>query len=770
MFRSARWSAAILATAVVLIVTAEIAPGVASGAPAPGAASTRAARPAPLLPAPLTRAALARALADRPDPFPASAGRGSSRAAALPGGTWQPLGPAAIGPAYVAGGGFYGGVNSGRITAVAVVPSGAHAGRTVVGTAGGGVWTSDDDGATWTPRTDGAPGLAIGALAGDPSNPDHLIAGTGEANQCGDCYPGFGILSSIDGGQTWTPQDPGGFFTGDHIAAVAIDPSNSAHMLAATDRGLVATTDGGTSWSKPADASYAAVDGNISAVVFDPSNPTTIYIGGGAAIVAKSSDSGVHWTPARTGIAAPSGSFPFVALALAPSSPATLYASVGSTHHVAVYRTTNGAGSWLHLGGTPDFTGQAYAYGGGTSEQGWYDNALAVDPADADHVVAGGIAVVASTNGGATWTNVNGHSYFGGGSNRLHPDVHALSFRGGGTVWIGSDGGMFLYDPGTHRVTNANGNLNITQFYFGFNAVNGTVLAGSQDNGSARTSGAMLRAWTGVFSGDGGPSAITPNRPSMQFIESDQFLFRTTSAFTNDVRDITPLAGGVPQLGLFTPPMIVVPSATTPSNPTVFYGGPDLYRTTNPSLGTPTWTKVTSVGDFVSAIAASPSDPHTVYVAFADGVIEVSTDGGATFTALRSQPFAATYVTGLSVDPGNPKAIAVSVSFNDTRSRLGSPHVAEYSWTGNPATGSWAVITGNLPPLRAVSRVVYDHGALVAATDKGVYGTGAVRGRATRWTRIGVGLPNVQAQDLDVEPGGLYVVTHGRGAWRLAAR
>ena len=171
------------------------------------------------------------------------------------------------------------------------------------------MWTSDDNGATWTPRSDHEPSLAIGALGDDASNTDHLIAGTGEGNQSGDSYPGFGVLSSSDGGATWSLQDPGGVFDGKHISEVAIDPSNSAHMFAATDGGLFVTSNGGSTWALPTDPSYAAVGGSISAVVINPSNPSIVYIGGGAAIVAKSTDGGVHWAASNSGISAP-GSAP----------------------------------------------------------------------------------------------------------------------------------------------------------------------------------------------------------------------------------------------------------------------------------------------------------------------------------------------------------------------------------------------------------------------------------------------------------------------------
>jgi PKD repeat protein len=627
------------------------------------------------------------------------------------------------------------------------------------------VWTTADAGTTWSPRSDQAASLAVGAVAADPSNPEHLIAGTGEANQCGDCAAGRGLLASTDGGQTWSLEDPGGVFDVLHIAAVAVAP-RGGRMYAATDGGLYVSGDGGLTWAKPTGAGYAAVDGRITAVVLDPSTPATVYIGGGPAVVAKSTDGGTTWAPAAAGIAPPAaGTRPLVALGLAPSSPSTLYTSVGTTGPLRVYKTTDGGGSWSRLAGAPDYTSQDYAYGGtGGSSQGWYDNVLAVDPTDANHVMAGGIALVETTDGGGSWRNVNGQNFFGPGENLLHPDFHALAFAGAGSVWVGNDGGVFVYHPATRQVENGNGNLDITQLYFGFSAVAGLILAGSQDNGSALGARSSL-AWAGVFSGDGGPSAITPNRSQLQFVEADQSLYRSSDAFASDLTDITP-----PALGLFTPPMIVIPNTSDPSNPTVLYGGPDVYRTTDPSAVAPKWKAATALHAYVSALAASPSNPSVVYTGFTNGTVEVSTDGGATFTSLAVEPFNEHFVTGISVDPADPRRITASFSYSDTRNEGGFPHVAQYAFAAGAAAGSgtWTGITGNLPADAAVSRVVYDNGALVAATDSGAYGTSAAAGSATAWSRVGSGLPNVQVQDLDVEADGLYAVTHGRGAWRLA--
>ena len=69
---------------------------------------------------------------------------------------------------------------SGRVTSIAVNP--ANPNHWLIGAAMGGVWETVDAGATWQPRTDGQPSLAIGAIAFSPTSPNVVYAGTGEAN------------------------------------------------------------------------------------------------------------------------------------------------------------------------------------------------------------------------------------------------------------------------------------------------------------------------------------------------------------------------------------------------------------------------------------------------------------------------------------------------------------------------------------------------------------------------------------------------------------
>ena len=786
---------------VLMIGAAGVACVSASAAPPPGLPPN-----AIVAAPPPASAQVAQAAADRPDRFVAPRGsalRSHASSPTLPGGAWQPLGPAPLGTTGLQGP-FSGIPNAGRVTSAVEITSGTLNGRIIVGSASGGIWTSDNGGTTWTPRTDQAATLGIGALAIDPTNPMHVIAGTGEDNHCGDCAWGQGILSSTDGGTTWTLQDPGGIFDGLKVAQVAIDPNAPTDMFAATSGGLFVTADGGMTWATPTDASYASLlPGRVTAVVINPStNPSTVFVAGtdtgqNAVRVAESTSPATGtWTAASSGIEAnvPTAGQQdvYVALAIAPSNHQVMYASVGDLHDpVALYTTSNGGTSWSPVT-VPDYTSFEYAYNCGCSgEQGWYDNVLAVDPANRNHVLAGGTALVETTDGGGSWVNTNG-GFFGAGpgNDPDHPDHHALFFLANGKALIGDDGGIYLYTPGTAGTpptagtfTNLNGNLDTIQFYFGFGEVGGTLLAGSQDNSSAQTSSPVLSGWAEVAGGDGSSSLITPNDPSVRFIQQDGEPYVTTDAFQSTLTDMTPRAGN----SIFSPPMALIPNTTTPAQPTVFYGGDGVYRTTDPTTAPPTWTHPTSSGgDLVTSFGVSPSNPNVIYAGYNSGVIQVSTDGGATWNPLATQPFTPdTWITGISVDPSNPDAITASVSVSDTRSSPGLPHVAQYVWTGSPSSGTWTVITGNLPALAttgptgatgpldtgAVSHVVYDDGTLIAATDQGVYGTTAANGNSTLWSPIATGLPNVQVQDLYVDPttGALYAVTHGRGAWALPA-
>ena len=156
------------------------------------------------------------------------------------------------------------GINSGRITAVAVDPTNNQI--VYAGAAQGGIWKTTNGGGAWTPLTDTQASLAVGSIALDPQNPLTIYVGTGEENNAIDSYYGEGILKSTDGGNTWTNYPgpfAGGGGGGARIGGIAVQPNNSSVVLAAAGccapgpSGVYRSKDGGQTWTQVLNASGA---------------------------------------------------------------------------------------------------------------------------------------------------------------------------------------------------------------------------------------------------------------------------------------------------------------------------------------------------------------------------------------------------------------------------------------------------------------------------------------------------------------------------------
>jgi len=192
----------------------------------------------------------------------------------------QPMGPAtatgpqwrSLGPWTIPNGQTYGSsrVNvSGRIATIAVDPS--NPAHVLCGSAAGGVWESFDRGGSWSPRTDFAATLTVGALAFDPVNPRIVYCGTGEGNAF--WLFGAGVLRSTDGGTTWSTRCTAPF-VGQGFYEIVVDRGNPNHLIAATTAGLYASTDGGVTWVRRRTALTWAV--SMAAAGVDP-EPVPAY-------------------------------------------------------------------------------------------------------------------------------------------------------------------------------------------------------------------------------------------------------------------------------------------------------------------------------------------------------------------------------------------------------------------------------------------------------------------------------------------------------------
>ncbi|MDD5559066.1 choice-of-anchor tandem repeat GloVer-containing protein [Candidatus Methylomirabilis sp.] len=685
---------------------------------------------------------------------------------------------------------------SGRIGALAVDPG--NPAHWVAGAAQGGLWDTHDAGATWTPKTDDQPSLAMGAIAFAPSNPAIIYAGTGEANNSGDSYGGAGLLKSTDGGATWTSLAVS-TFTSTAVSALTVDPGNPARVLAATSAGvagrvaawppwpsptgLFTSADGGTTWT-------LTLPGPATALVADPTTFTRHYAGLGDLFgapsngVYRSFDAGQTWTRLDGPWSAMTGGVGRVEVALAPSQPSTLYVSIQDALDgvgtdgglLGLWRTDNAwapSPAWtrIPIGATDDGSGvhgycgwdRAYA---AASDQCWFSHTLLVDPTNAGTVYAGGIPLWECTNCGATptWTEIS--QMAAQPSDGIHAGQHRLAWAGSRLI-VGNDGGVWSTTDRGATWTDHNTTLAITQFYEGtLHPTNrNVILGGTQGTGTARWT--ETEPWGFVFGGNGAASVLSSSCPETNWAVSSQSLslWRTR----NGGASFEAADAGIDKTGA----PFIARLDTCPANADVLLAGTDrLWRTTNFfSAATPDWVDNHS-GTFaggITALAVAPSDPtcNTYAVGGGSGALRLTADGGRTWVDIgNGVPHRA--VTDLAFDPTTANGLYVTLSGFD-EGTPGQPGHVFKTTTALSGAPTWSNVS---PPVDLPHNTLVvdprDPAIVYVGTDLGVWTSGTA---GSTWTHMGpeTGMPNVAVFDLKSQQATHRFVafTHGRGAFVL---
>jgi hypothetical protein len=434
---------------------------------------------------------------------------------------WFPIGPRPTSTTMFAGGRF-GGATSGRVTALVVNPS--NASNVFLGGADGGLWVTTDGGTTWTSLTDnpvnsGIPTIAVGALAVDPTTCGASVCttvyvGTGEGNFGAENIYGEGVLKcSITAGTppsaTCTQDNTfhlaagaplSNIRGGPAIGALAVNrASGKQNILLAAVRGLGGSpipsgiwcsSDSGVTWARvlPTSASASdpgtdvafAGDGTAWVALGNPfGDATNNGIYKSSAVV---SSCAINFTQQILPTAV-STNIGRITLAIFPSatstgSNATIYTAIAdssttSSNLLGVAKTTNGGATWTLLNGDS----RLLPASGVCNAQCFYDIPLAVSPASAADVFFGGAegngTLIRSIDGGNTWTEISRNNVNPFPADSIHVDMHAIAFSGNGsTMYVGNDGGVSKTStptgaPNAGFWTNLNQNLQITQFYPG---------------------------------------------------------------------------------------------------------------------------------------------------------------------------------------------------------------------------------------------------------------------------------------------------------------
>ncbi len=208
------------------------------------------------------------------------------------------------------------GPDGGDARAFAADPS-DHA-HLYLGTANGWIYQSRDGGQKWQrlARVGKRDDLVIRHILVDPADPKHLVVG---AYVVAD---GGGIYISDDGGATWTMQPE---MRGQSVRSLTFAPSDPKIMVAGTLEGVFRSTDGGAHWERISPKDSAEIH-EVESLAVDPRDPSVIYAGTWH-LPWKTTDGGEHWTSIKQGMIEDSDVFSII---LDPKQPNELYLSACS--------------------------------------------------------------------------------------------------------------------------------------------------------------------------------------------------------------------------------------------------------------------------------------------------------------------------------------------------------------------------------------------------------------------------------------------------------
>ncbi|MDB2624993.1 hypothetical protein N9Y39_00940 [Flavobacteriaceae bacterium] len=673
---------------------------------------------------------------------------------------------------------------SGRINDMEIHPTNNQI--IYAGTAGGGVWKSNDAGTTFNPIFDDH-SQSIGAVAIDPNDPDNVIyVGTGETWTRNSVSYGDGLYKSTDGGSNWKKL---GFDKSERIANIIVNPKNSKEVYVAVlgalwsdsdERGVFKSSDGGETWNK---ILYVDEKTGAADMTIDPKDPSILYVsmwefrrtawsfssGGDNSALYKSTDAGKTWNKIHNGF--PDGQLGRLAIAVAPSDANILYTVIEAEDpkRKGLYRSDDAGANWKQLNN--DF---------GITVRPFYFSRITVDPRNPDVVVKGGLSGSISKDGGKTFKSLG----------NMHSDIHDIVFdiNDSDRIYAGTDGGVYRSWNGgvTMEIVE---NLPLSQFYHISvdNAEPYNIYGGLQDNGSwygpsSSSGGINAGDWNSIGGGDG---FRVLKHPTKNIIYSEMQGAENVWRYDIDnklVKTIQPLEqSGYEDLRFnWNAPMAI--SAHQPDR---FYMGSQFlhksedmgntWEIISPDLSTNDSTKQQQADSgglsmdnsgaenhtTIFTIAESPLDENVIWVGTDDGNVQVTKDGGknwqnvvSNIQGLPSNTW--TYHIEASV---HGKGIAYAV-FDGHNSGDMQAYVYKTSDFGITWTN---IITDNIiGTSRNIQEDYENENLLFLGTEFGLYITAD---GGNHWEKFTKNVPPVAIHfiDLQKQTNDLVLGTHGRG-------
>jgi photosystem II stability/assembly factor-like uncharacterized protein len=663
-----------------------------------------------------------------------------------------------------------------------------------VGAVNGGVWKTDDAGRTWRPIFDGQPTQSIGAIAVAPSDPNIVYVASGEGLLRPDLSVGNGIYRSRDGGRTWSHL---GLTEGQQIPDLAVDPRDPSRLFAAVlghpygpnpERGIYRSLDAGATWQR---VLYKDADTGGSMVAIDPVHPEIVYAGlwqarlgpwedknefnGTGGGLFKSSDGGNTWKRLTNGLPA---NLSQINIAIAPSAPQRLYASVGTSEPgtyssaagLGLFRSDDSGETWTRITTDPR---PALRIGGGDLA------VVRVDPTNADVVYSASIVTMKSTDGGKSWQPLRGAP---GGDDYQNLWISPTDPR---IIALVSDQGAVITVNGGATWTSWFNQPSAQLYHVGVTPTFPyRVCAGQQESGSVciasrgNDGSVTERDWHPVGAIEYGYVAPDPLDPDLIYGagRSEVSKFHVS---TGQVQNVTPIPVRGPEVRVHrTQPLMF-----SPLDPhTLYYAANRLYRTTDgglnwqtvsPDLAREAGAVPASVGELrvkdaeaqrgvIYALGLSPLDRGRLWAGTDDGLVWLSTDGGGNWSNVTPPELVPwSKVTQIEASHFDADTAYVSVS------RMRIDDLRPYIYRARDRGRTWQPIINGLPadaPVNAVREDPQRRGLLFAATESAVW---VSFDDGDHWQSLQLNLPRTSMRDLWIHEDDLILATHGRSIWIL---